>query len=250
MAWTPGKFVWYEHVSNDVLAASRFYQPLFGWQTLAMDMGPAGSYHMIHNGGEGIGGYRVALPGVPNHWVSYLSVPDVDASCTAAAQSGANVLMPPTDFSPVGRGATIADPQGASFSLWKSAQGDRPDGPAALGDWCWNELMTTDTAAALRFYEEVFAYSHERVANGPSGSYFLLKTGATMRAGMMQCPVAGMAPAWLPYVRVGDCDATAARAVELGASLRVPPADIANVGRFCVITDPLGVAIAVLRPDL
>lgn len=251
MSWLPGKFVWFEHVSSDVAAARRFYESLFGWHTEEMDMGPAGKYPMIQNAAAGIGGYRSAPPGVPNHWMSYLSVTDLDASCRAAEAAGARVLLPPTDFPGVGRGATIADPQGAAFSLWKSSQGDPADAAQAPdGAWCWNELMTSDAVAALAFYEKVFGYGHDTVDMGPQGNYYILKSGETMRAGLMKAPMPGMPSFWMPYVKVADADASAARARELGATVQVPPTDIPDVGRFAVYSDPLGGAIAVLHPKM
>ena len=48
-----GKFVWFEHLSNDVGAASAFYQSLFGWRTERIAMGEA-QYPMIHNGAQPI----------------------------------------------------------------------------------------------------------------------------------------------------------------------------------------------------
>ena len=34
----PGKFVWFEHVSNDVEKARAFYEPLFGWRSERMQI--------------------------------------------------------------------------------------------------------------------------------------------------------------------------------------------------------------------
>jgi len=53
---------------------------------------------------------------------------------------------------------------------------------------------------------------------------------------------------WLPYVKVADCDATAAQAAGLGGQVMMAPTDIPNVGRFAVICDPLGAALAVMKP--
>jgi predicted enzyme related to lactoylglutathione lyase len=54
-------------------------------------------------------------------------------------------------------------------------------------------------------------------------------------------------PHWLPYFAVADCAATAARAQELGAQLRVPPTEI-EPGTFAVIADPQGAVFAVIQP--
>jgi predicted enzyme related to lactoylglutathione lyase len=247
MAYLHGKFIWFEHLSNDVPKARAFYGELFGWHSDAVPMGNA-SYHMIQNAGVAIGGFRAGMPGMPNHWMSYLSVADVDAAVKAAQAAGAKVLMPPTDFAPIGRGATIADPTGAAFSVWKDAQEDRPDAQGVpAGDWYWNECYTTDAAAALAFYEKVFGYTHTSMDMGPQGTYYVLMKDGVARAGLMRSPQPGPPPRWLPYVSVADCDASAKRAAALGATTMVPPMDIPDVGRFSVMLDPLGAAIAAIR---
>jgi predicted enzyme related to lactoylglutathione lyase len=52
--------------------------------------------------------------------------------------------------------------------------------------------------------------------------------------------------AWGVYVTVDDVDATAAKAEELGGKILVPPTDIPNVGRFCVLQDPQGSVISAI----
>jgi hypothetical protein len=249
MPYLHGKFVWFEHVSNDVERARAFYGDLFGWKSDGVPMGGQ-TYHMIQNGADGIGGFRTGMPGMPNHWMSYLSVADVDATVKAATAAGGKVLMPPTDFAPVGRGATLADPTGAVFSVWKDAQTDRPDSDkVTAGDWYWNECMTLDAGKALAFYEKVFAFTHDTVNLGPE-PYYVLKADGIARAGLMKAPDPKAPPAWLPYVSVRDCDASAARAVALGAAICVPAMDIPDVGRFAVIADPVGAVVGIIRGKL
>jgi predicted enzyme related to lactoylglutathione lyase len=245
MSYLHGKFVWFEHVSNDVSKSRTFYQDWLGWKSDGMDIGGS-VYHLIQNGADGIGGFRQAPPNVPNHWIGYLSVADVDASAAAAEKAGGKILMPPTDFSPVGRGAVVADPTGAVFSIWKGSQGDRADSNFTIGDWCWMELMTTDAAKALSFYESVFGYSHQEMNMGTHDYFMLLKENLP-RAGLMKHPQPNMPSFWMPYVCVAGCDASAAKAKELGANVVVPPADIPGVGRFSVIIDPLGAGLGILQ---
>jgi len=244
-----GKFVWFEHMSGDTARARKFYDKLFGWHTESTPMGGPEPYPLIMNGNEGIGGFRTAPPGAPSLWMSYLSVADVDASHAAAVAAGAKSLMPPTDFAPVGRGATLADPTGAVFSIWTSAQGNRADAPKTpVGDWHWNELMTPDEKKALAFYEGVFGYTHESMDMGAQGTYYLLKKGDAMRGGLMRSPMPDTPPLWMPYVAVADCDATAAKATGLGAQIIVEATDIPNVGRFAALIDPQGACIAFMKP--
>ena len=250
MSYLPGKFVWFEHVSNDLGKARDFYGALCGWSVQSMPMGEQ-PYDMIMNGSDAIGGFRSGEPGLPNHWGSYLSVMDVDRSFAAARAAGANGLMPPVDFGDVGRAAVIADPTGAAVSLWKGAQGDPTDvDKTPVGGWFWNELFTPDAVAAVAFYEKVFGFSHDAMEMGPQGTYYVLKdTAGKPRAGVMQQPADMRVPAhWLPYVHVADCDAAVVKAGKLGAKQTlVAPTDIPNVGRFAVLMDPLGAAIALIK---
>jgi hypothetical protein len=243
----PGKFVWFEHSSPDPTAAGRFYGELFGWTVQSMDMG-AMNYTMIHKGSAGIGGLLGAAKGQPSAWMSYMSVADVDAAAKAAKAAGAKELMAPTDFPPVGRGATLADPTGGVFSVWKSAQGDQPDtDDVPDGAWCWNELWTQDDQKALAFYEQAFGYTHDSMDMGAQGTYYLLKSGGKQRAGLMKAPEAHIPPMWTPYVMVAECDATLARAKKLGARELVPATDIPGIGRFAVVADPQGAVVAFIN---
>lgn len=248
MPHLPGKFVWFEHVSQDVAKASAFYRSLFGWSIDRVTMGDQ-SYDMIMNGADGLGGLRAGDAGMPSHWASYLSVADVDASFAAAKQAGAQPLLPPTDFGPVGRAAAVSDPTGAAVCLWKGAEGDRPDvDPIPIGDWYWNELWTQDPPRALAFYEKVFGYGRDSMDMGPAGMYYMLNSGDKARAGVFKPSDAKAPPLWVPYVHVADCDASAAKAKQLGAQMIiVPPTDIPGVGRFSVFVDPLGAILGIIR---
>ena len=247
MSHLPGKFVWFEHMSSDVSKARKFYEPLFGWHTESMPMGDQ-RYSMILNGNEGVGGYSESPPGVPNHWIGYVSVPDVDQTHAAALAAGAKQLMAPTDFGPVGRGSAIKDPTGAPFCLWKSKDADRADAPQApVGSFCWNELWTPDEQTALAFYEKVIGYTHDTMDMGEQGTYYLLKSGGVSRAGLMRSVEPKAKPMWLPYVAVADCDAMAEKAKSLGGQVVYAPHDIPNVGRFSVLVDPLGAAVAIIK---
>ena len=249
MAHLPGKFVWFEHLSNDVPAARAFYEKLFGWNTEMMAMPGGSPYAMIHNGDSGIGGYAPARAGAPTQWMSYLSVPDVDSAYKAAIAAGAKSVAAPTDVGAVGRMATVADPTGGVFSLWRSAEGDPPEVETTpVGGWIWNELTTQDEKTALAFYEKVFSFDHDEM-DMPDGTYYVLKHGGKGRAGLMRAPDTAVPTMWTPYVCVDDADAVAARAASLGATAIVPPTEIPAVGRFAVFADPQGAAIAVLKPD-
>jgi hypothetical protein len=231
-----GKFAWFEHVSNDTAKARQFHESLLGWKVKALE---PGGYEVIHNGEEFIGGIVAAEAGTPNHWRSWLSVPDVDDRYGAALAAGAASVLAPRDWPGIGRGATVLDPTGARVSLWKGAQGDRDDAEkVAAGDWDWNELSTPDPARAVAFYEAVFGYTHEDgIFKGRDGR---------ARGGVRKQTEG--APMWVPYVKVEDTAATAAKVAPLGGSLLLDPIDVKDVGRAAMLADPLGAVLGLIQP--
>jgi predicted enzyme related to lactoylglutathione lyase len=243
-----GKFVWFELMTGDVQKAKAFYGELFGWTTQAMPMGPGETYEIIQAGSTGIGGYAKPQGKSGTTWHSYVSVKDVDAAVKAIAKAGGKVLMPAFDVPNVGRMAAVADPQGATFSVFRSAQDDAADGTVPNGGFMWNELWTTDDSAAVSFYEKTLGYTHKDVDMGPAGIYRVLEQSGGQRGGIMRSPDAKVSPMWLPYVRVEKVDETVARAKKLGGKVVAEPTDIPNIGRFAIVLDPQGAAIAVMRP--
>jgi predicted enzyme related to lactoylglutathione lyase len=248
----PGKFVWFELVTRDAGKAQAFYGEVLGWKTK-----PFGSatdrYDMICTADSldtMIGGYAAPGRDQPSHWISYVSVEDVDAAARAAAAQGGKVIAPPADLLGVGRSARIADPQGAELCLFRNNDGDPPDPETAPpGTFFWNELHTTDPAAALAFYEKVVGFSHQSMDMGPAGTYHVISRGGVDRGGVTPHLPPGVKPHWLPYVHVADVDGTLARAKRLGATLPMPAEDIPGVGRFGVLTDPVGATVAVMKPQ-
>ena len=111
------------------------------------------------------------------------------------------------------------------------------------GAFSWNELMTTDVAAAKAFYGELLGWAYKDM---PEMSYSVVSCAGNQMAGITKVPpqAAGAPPAWGAYITVTDVDATAQKATSLGATVLVAPQDIPGVGRFCWIKDPQGAAVA------
>lgn len=244
----PGKFVWFELVSRDPKKAQSFYAEVLGWKVSPFPMGNA-TYDMIQVGDTMLGGY--ASPkrdGERSHWISYVSVEDVDAAAASAVENGGKVVEAPFDIPEVGRAARIADPQGAELYLFRNTAGDPPEALPPPGGWVWNELHTADPAKAIRFYEKVVGFSHRSMDMGPAGTYHILSRDGVDRGGVTSHLPQGVPPHWLPYVAVEDADATIAKARKLGATIPMAPEDIPGVGRFGVLEDPTGAMLAILKP--
>lgn len=119
---------------------------------------------------------------------------------------------------------------------------------ATNGAFSWTELMTTDPDGAVSFYADLFGWEIEDYPNPEGGVYKVIRVNGEEMGGIMEMPpeAAGQPPAWGSYVTVPDVDAVAAKAEQAGGKIIVPPRDIPEVGRFCVIMDPQGAFIAAI----
>jgi predicted enzyme related to lactoylglutathione lyase len=250
-----GKFVWRDLVTTDIDQAIAFYTSLFGWTIKEADMGPMGTYKMIHTADTEHGGFMQldASHGAPPHWVSYCTVPDVAAAVATAEKLGGKTHVPPTDIPGIGTFAMIADREGAVISPFKPLTwaGEGITAPWPAGTFCWQELLAIDPEGEGKFHAEVFGWKITPMDMGPMGTYYLFKRDNEKDGGgMLQKPAESPGPSsWFPYVAVENTHASAARIAELGGKIWVEPRDIPNVGRFAVASDPQGAQFAILGPS-
>ena len=128
------------------------------------------------------------------------------------------------------------------------AQGENP---YPHGMICWTELATKDAEAAKKFYSELLGWKLE-TSQAAGMNYTEIVVGDKHLGGIYQldpeCEQQANAPSrWMTYVAVDDVDAAAGRVGELGGKVVMPPMDIPNVGRFCIINDPTGATIALIK---
>ncbi|MDT5063607.1 MAG: uncharacterized protein QOH63_4066 [Acidobacteriota bacterium] len=118
----------------------------------------------------------------------------------------------------------------------------------ANGAFCWNELGTTDLETAKKFYTDLFGWRLKE-SKAAGMIYNEIVVGDREVGGMYQMTAEfGNTPShWMAYVAVDDVDAKAKQVAELGGKVCVPPTDIPNVGRFCVINDPTGATISLIK---
>lgn len=249
----PGSFCWVELGTTDVEAAKKFYTSMLDWDYQGVPAGPM-TYYLARRKGKDVAGLyeldaTMRKQGVPPHYMSHVATASADESAKKAKSLGATVIMEPFDVMDVGRMAVLQDPTGATFSVW---QPKRHAGTGLLnehGALCWNELMTPNAAAAKAFYTSLCGWTAKEQNMGPAGTYTVFWNGDRQAGGMLQMTpdMTGIPPNWVVYFAVDDVDARAAKAKAEGASLMVPPQDIPNVGRFSIMTDPQGAAVAIIR---
>lgn len=114
-----GRFVWNELVAHDVAKAKKFYAGTLGWSYDAMPGLTGATYWVAKMGDTRIGGIFPAegpeWAHVPEGWLSYIAVDDVDARVKKAVSLGAKQMRPIFDVPKVGRIAILTEPGGAGI---------------------------------------------------------------------------------------------------------------------------------------
>jgi uncharacterized protein len=247
----PGGFCWVELATTDAASARSFYGRLFGWT--AQPLGEGVNYHMFQLGDREAGALYLLTAdqrkeGVGPHWMVYIAVESVDRALVKTRQLRGKTLAGPHDVGEAGRMAFIQDPQGARLGLWQARShiGMRVGGVPGSLDWC--ELATPDAPGAIDFYTGLFGWTTKVEPFGEMPYTEWLNQGVPI-GGLLQMTAewGSVAPHWMPYFRVEDCDATATLASRAGGQIKVAPTDIPDVGRFAVLEDPQGAVLSVIR---
>jgi predicted enzyme related to lactoylglutathione lyase len=238
----PGKVVWHDLVTPDPLAAGKFYEKLFGWQ-----IDYQGDYAVVRNGDKLIAGILKVEPSDGSNrdgvWLPSISVADVDAAASKVKASGGKVLKGPVDMDKRGRAVLVSDPYQANLVLLNAKGGDPADVEAAIGDWLWDEVWTTNPENTGAFYRDVLEYD-EMV---PGGTYAVFMRKGKWRAGMRHVDKDKEQMLWVPVVRVADPEATTQRVRELGGVVWVAPDKAPGIGDTALISDTTGALLLIQR---
>lgn len=237
---------WTELGTDDLAAAKRFYEGLFGWRAETDPRQEAGGYSIAHLGDAAVAALTpLYQEGQPVAWNVSFAVPDADAAAARVTEAGGSVLVGPMDVFDVGRFAVAVDPTGAAFQLWQARAFPGAGLLSAPGSLGWVELLTRAPERAVEFYTAVFGWSVNASEHytqwGIEGADF---------GGMvtMDDKFPHEVPAhWLPYFAVLDVDMTAADATDAGGTILMEPTSVPEGPRIAVLRDPQGAVFGVYR---
>ena len=127
--WSHGSFHWNELMTRDVERAKRFYKNTIGWRFESMPMPDGGTYWLAMvegRPGPVAGLFELDSPqykGVPEGWMPYLAVDDVDKRVAKAVKAGAKLMKPIFEVPGVGRITILLEPGGAGIG-WMTPVSD------------------------------------------------------------------------------------------------------------------------------
>jgi hypothetical protein len=203
-------------------------------------------------------------------WNTYFWVESADEVAPRVLDAGGSIVGEPFDLMKASRVAVFSDREGAAFSVWE-ARGHRGarlvNDPGAL---VFNGLNTRDVEAAKAFYGSVFGWSTSGLGAGADGwtlpgygdwlerehhPHLRQQMAAAGAPEGFENVVASIIPIrddqpetpahWSVTFATENADATAAKAIELGGEVLVPPFDApwstdTYTIRITVIADPQG----------
>jgi hypothetical protein len=249
---------WYELATapGHLGAAGDFYGRVLGWTVADAGM-PGFTYHLASAGGDQVAGLMDMPPdvtGMPPFWLIYFAVTDADATVAAVTAAGGRVHRPVAAIPGTGRFAILADAQGVGFGILEPLPTDGSGGRAfdqqKDGHGNWNELATSDPAAAMTFYGKVFGWTKTRAMDmGPMGTYDIIAWNGTDMGGMMRKAPEIPGPGhWLPYFGTSGVTAAMDRIASAGGRVIHGPQDVPGGAFIAVATDPQGAHFAVVGP--
>lgn len=122
-----GTFHWNELMTHDVERSKAFYGNSLDWTFSPMPMEDGGTYWLVNGKDVPVGGLFEMkgdhFKGVPEHWMPYIAVDDVDARLEKALANGAEILRPAFDVPDIGRIAILKDSGGAVLGWMTPASG-------------------------------------------------------------------------------------------------------------------------------
>ena len=259
-----GTFIWYELMTPDAGAAKAFYDAVVGWDIQQHGAASAGGaqYHMIGRSDGGFaGGVLEMAPDMIEHggrpgWYGYVHVPDVDAAVKAIEAAGGSAWMAPQDMPGVGRFALVSDPQGAPLYVMTPTPPEHD--PDAKSDVFsvdqaqhirWNELWTSDAAAALALFGDQFGWRQEGSMDmGAMGTYRFLHSGDVRIGAVGDAQPGGDDPRWIYYIGVDDIDGAAKEVANGGGKVVNGPHQIPGGEHTAICNDPHGVSFGIVGP--
>jgi predicted enzyme related to lactoylglutathione lyase len=251
-----GAPIWLDLLTSDQDRAAAFYGQLFGWsvEDPAEDGREYGGYRNLTKDGVRIAGVMGQHPGspIPDTWSIYLATPDAKQTLDLAEANGGTVLLAAQDVHDLGRFAMVQDPTGAAIGLWEPGTHRGFGLTQEPGSPCWFELFTRDHRAAVRFYEQVFAWPVEVVSDTDELRYATYGGGDQQRAGIMDASAflpEGVPAHWSVYLGAASADATCELARSLGGAVVDPPQDT-PYGRLATLADPTGAVFKIIEDNL
>ena len=245
----PAYFTWYELLTTDMAAATKFYGDVVGWSALPSSTSRV-PYTLFKAGDSAAAGLLELPPeglkmGARPRWMGYVSVSDVHAAADRIKRLGGSIYVPPTDAN-IGRISVVADAGGALFAMIGQPQVtvQQLTDSGKPGRFGWNELFATDLQKESTFYRELFAWHRNDTEDLFTDSYLTFSADGQVVAGALKNSDPSP-PFWLFYINVEDIDEAVERVNAGGGRAGYNDLELPGGVRIAYCSDPQGATFAI-----
>ncbi|GAB3645081.1 VOC family protein [Glycomyces tarimensis] len=261
-----GAPIWVDSNTPDMASELAFYTRLFGWTTF--DSGEEYGHYTEFCLGTSVANARAVAGMAPNQsdqrdkpasWGVAFRVQDCVTTAVEAEKLGANAITRPMRVGDDLVYASMRDPDGGVFGLFEplnDVAGFMAYGEPGAVAWC-EYVFDGVPAEAMQFYAELLDWSlvvptepiggfqaspRAEDPDDPAPYVDLRVRGAGSGFGGCHAasgPETELPPQWVVCFGVESVDRATARAVDLGASVVLPPGDDAD-RRSATLTSPTG----------
>jgi len=123
-------------------------------------------------------------------------------------------------------------------------------GAPRIGHIGWLDLTVEDADGIRRFYEDVVGWKSSEVEMGDYKDYVMGPSESEGMAGICHARGVneGIPKVWLPYITVENLGNSLLRVHARGGKVLRPAARLGTMGRYAIIQDPAGAAVALFEP--
>ena len=123
-----GFIKWADLTVDNTEAVVDFYQGVVGWNAMGLPVEGREDYVMTHpetgDTAAGICHQAGSNEGLPQQWLVYVTVDDLDDSIEACDRLGGKVVFGPRESEMMGRWCVVEDPAGAVMALTELTPGE------------------------------------------------------------------------------------------------------------------------------
>ena len=247
---TPGAPCWLELTTSDPARSQEFYSALFGWDAETGDEVLYGGYVSFSSTGRRIAGAMIKQDSAPypDTWTVYLLTTDATATAASVAEAGGTNMFEPMNVPEMGVMGFATDTTGATVGYWQSGHHTGFQAEREHGAPVWCELLAADFEGAAKFYEKAFGWTLKDEGTSDDFRYKTFERDGQPFAGIYDAKrdlADGEGSTWAVYFGADDVDATVAKAVELGATVKDAAVDT-EYGRIATVTDPTGAQLRLM----
>lgn len=243
-----GSIVHVELNTGDPAGTRALLEDAFGWTFEVMEEMNYMTFQAPNPPGGGIVLEQEEGPFSPPPTLLYVAVDDLEATNAAIVEAGGEVLVEGMEVPDMGVFTIFADPGGVVQAAWEDTYGgESPEGgwppltdePAA-GSITHFELYSGDPKATRAFYEAVFGWTFEGIADD---GYTMARPPTPPYGGVMQASDE-MPVGTLLYLLVEDAEAAMAAVGEAGGHVLREPFEVEGWGTMAVFEAPGDLVLA------